>query len=84
MVGVTVDLPLSRGVVVGVDDSELLPPLTTVGTTDGDISSVDTASCGCGGGGGGTGTRGACAAAAKREVALAERNPSDRRRFIMG
>ena len=87
----TVDLPLPRGVVVGVD-SELLPP-ATVGTADGGtsidgsdgtvgkpvavgrpVAVVDV----------GVATVAAAEEAAKREVALAERNPSDRRRFIMG
>ena len=79
VVGVTVDPPLPRGVAVGVD-SDLLPPATAVGTADGRTSScVDVASFGDG-----TTIRGGWAEAANSEVALAERNPSDRRRFIMG
>ena len=70
---------LPRGVAVGVV-LELLPPATAAERADGRTSScVDAASFGDG-----TTIRGGWAEAANSEAALAERNPSDRRRFITG
>ena len=81
VVGFTVDLSSCGGVVVG-DDSELLPPAFAVDTAAGGTVAVAVAWLG-------DGTPAAArgegwAEAAKSEVALAERNPSERRRFIRG